>query len=126
MAELSKNQSYTVIGGLVMFLLGGGGSAVVWGFDQRYQKISDAKALTDAVEQNSRAQQETASSVDKMLVHILQTRINDLQERIEILEEKEHLTTIEREALRDAKNELQDAKQERETVLGRVLRRGSE
>ncbi len=119
----SKAQNYTIIGVLATFLMGGGGSMIVWGADQRYAQKADIEALGDVVEANSEAQLATVSSVDVLLIQVLDIRIGELETEIRELENEDELTTREEGLLAELRRELADLVTERNLTLSRILAR---
>jgi hypothetical protein len=119
----SKAQNYTIIGVIATFLMGGGGSMLVWGADQRYAQKADIEALADIVEENSEAQLATVSSVDVLLIQVLDIRIEELELEIRELENEDELTTREEALLADLRRELSDLRTERNLTLSRILAR---
>ena len=119
----TKAQNYTIIGVLATFLMGGGGSMIVWGADQRYAQKADIEALGDVVEANSEAQLATVSSVDVLLIQVLDIRIGELETEIRELENEDELTTREEGLLAELRRELADLVTERNLTLSRILAR---
>jgi hypothetical protein len=108
---------------IATFLMGGGGSMLVWGADQRYAQKADIEALADIVEENSEAQLATVSSVDVLLIQVLDIRIEELELEIRELENEDELTTREEALLADLRRELSDLRTERNLTLSRILAR---
>lgn len=121
----TKAQNYTIIGVIATFLMGGGGSMLVWGADQRYAQKADIEALADIVEENSEAQLATVSSVDVLLIQVLDIRIEELELEIRELENEDELTTREDALLADLVREIADLRVERTATLSRILARRS-
>ena len=119
----SKAQNYTIIGVIATFLAGGGGSMLVWGADQRYAQKEDIEALGKVVEENSAAQLATVSSVDVLLIQVLDIRIEEIELEIRELEGEEELTAREEGLLADLRRELSDLRTERTATLSRILAR---
>jgi hypothetical protein len=123
MKQLTRTQAGVSIAAVAAFLFGGGGSLVVWGADQRYAQKEDIEALGKIVETNSVAQLATVSSVDVLLIQVLDIRIEELETDIRELENEEELTTREEALLAETRNELADLRTERGLTLSRVLAR---
>ena len=123
MKQLTRTQTGVSIAAVVAFLFGGGGSLVVWGADQRYAQKEDIDALGKIVETNSVAQLATVSSVDVLLIQVLDIRIEELETDIRELENEEELTPREEGLLAETRNELADLRTERGLTLSRVLAR---
>ncbi len=119
----TKAQNYTILGVIVTFLMGGGGTMIVWGADQRYAQKEDIEALGEVVEANSAAQLATVSSVDVLLIQVLDIRIEELETEIRELENEDELTTREAGILADLRRELGDLVTERNLTLSRILAR---
>lgn len=119
----SKAQNYTIIGVIATFLMGGGGTMIVWAGDQRYAQKADIEALGEVVEANSEAQLATVSSVDVLLIQVLDIRIEELETEIRELENEAELTTREAGILADLRRELADLVTERNLTLSRILAR---
>lgn len=119
----SKAQNYTIIGVIATFLMGGGGTMIVWAGDQRYAQKADIEALGEVVEANSEAQLATVSSVDVLLIQVLDIRIEELETEIRELENEDELTTREAGILADLRRELADLVTERNLTLSRILAR---
>ena len=126
MKQLTRTQTGISIGAVVAFLFGGGGSLVVWGADQRYAQKADIEALGVIVEENSKAQLATVSSVDVLLVQVLDIRIDEVETDIRELENETTLTAAEQGLLADRRRELVDLRTERTLSLNRVLSRRSQ
>ncbi len=125
MKQLTTTQKGISIGAVVAFMFGGGGSLVVWGADQRYAQKEDIDALGIIVEENSKAQTATVSSVDVLLVQVLDIVIEDLETEIRELEGQTELTAAEASLLADDRRALADASTERNATLTRILARRS-
>ncbi|MCK5317710.1 MAG: hypothetical protein KAJ55_07335 [Anaerolineales bacterium] len=125
MKQLTTTQKGISIGAVVAFMFGGGGSLVVWGADQRYAQKEDIDALGEIVEENSKAQTATVSSVDVLLVQVLDIVIEDLETEIRELEGQTELTAAEASLLADDRRALADASTERNATLTRILARRS-
>ena len=123
MKQLTTTQKGISIGAVVAFLFGGGGSLVVWGADQRYAQKQDIENLKTAVDANTDAQEATISSVDVLLVQVLDIRIEELESEIRELERKDDLTTAEESLLANDRRALADATAERNATLQRILAR---
>jgi len=123
MKQLTTTQKGISIGAVVAFLFGGGGSVLVWGADQRYAQKQDIEDLGAIVEENSKAQLATVSSVDVLLIQVLDIRIEELETEIRDLENEEELTEREEGLLAETRNELADLRVERNLTLSRVLAR---
>jgi len=121
--QLTTTQKGISIGAVVAFLFGGGGSLVVWGADQRYAQKQDIENLKTAVDANTDAQEATISSVDVLLVQVLDIRIEELESEIRELERKDDLTTAEESLLANDRRALADATAERNATLQRILAR---
>ncbi len=119
----SKAQNYTIIGVIATFLMGGGGSMIVWGADQRYAQKADIEALGEVVEENSKAQLATVSSVDVLLIQVLDIRIEEIELEIRELEAEDELTAREEGLLAELRRELGDLVTERNLTLSRILAR---
>jgi hypothetical protein len=122
----TKAQNYTIIGVIATFLAGGGGSMIVWGADQRYAQKEDIDELAEIVEDNSEAQLATVSSVDVLLIQVLDIRVEELETEIRDLEDKddaEGLSSAEEGLLADTRRELADLRAERTATLQRILAR---
>lgn len=119
----TRNQNLAIIGTLATFLFGGGGSALIWAADQRYEKKGAIGGLANQVQQNSEAQEATMASVDKLLVQVLMQRITELQKTIDTLRSQPTMTGAERGLLRQTERDLEDAIQERQVTLDRILGR---
>ncbi len=126
MVTTTRNQNFTIIGALVTFLLGGGGTVIVWAGDQRWEKKGAIGDLAQQVEENSKAQAATMQSVDTLLVQVLGERIQDLEKIIETLSTQTIMTAAEKDLLRNARQEVADARQERQATLKRILERRSQ
>jgi hypothetical protein len=126
MKPLTRTQTGLSIGAVVAFLFGGGGSLVVWGADQRYAQKADIDALATVVETNSKAQLATVSSVDILLVQVLDIRIDEIETEIRALEAEETLTNAEQGLLAERRREIEDLRTERTLSLNRVLERRSQ
>jgi hypothetical protein len=126
MKELSRPQEYAILGAIFVFLSGGGGTFAVWAADQRYAQKQDIEDLSDVVEKNSAAQEATVSSVDVLLVQVLDIRIDELETEIRELERQDELTTAEESLLADLRRTLADAQAERSATLQRILARRSQ
>ena len=124
--QLTRTQTGLSIGAVIAFLFGGGGSALLWAGDQRYAQKADIDALADVVETNSVAQLATASSVDILLIQVLDIRIEELETEIRELENEDELTTSEEALLADLRRDLADLQVERNLTLDRVLARRSQ
>lgn len=123
MKQLTTTQKGISIGAVVAFLFGGGGSVLVWGADQRYAQKQDIDDLGVIVEANSKAQLATVSSVDVLLIQVLDIRIEELETEIRDLENEPELTDREAGLLAETRNELADLRVERNLTLSRVLAR---
>lgn len=123
MKQLTRTQTGISIAAVVAFLFGGGGSLVVWGADQRYAQKEDIEALGKVVEENSAAQLATVSSVDILLVQVLDIRIEEIETEIRELEGQDTLTNAEQGLLADRRREIDDLRTERTLSLNRVLSR---
>lgn len=123
MKQLTTTQKGISIGAVVAFIFGGGGSLVVWGADQRYAQKQDIEDLGEIVEENSKAQLATVSSVDVLLIQVLDIRIEELETEIRELEDEEELTDREEALLAETIRELADLRVERTATLSRVLSR---
>ncbi len=119
----TKAQNYTILGIIATFMMGGGGTVLVWGADQRYAQKEDIEALGEVVEANSAAQLATVSSVDVLLIQVLDIRIEELETEIRELENEDELTTREAGILADLRRELGDLVTERNLTLSRILAR---
>jgi hypothetical protein len=119
----SKAQNYTIVGVIATFLMGGGGTMIVWGADQRYAQKEDIEALGEVVKANSEAQLATVSSVDVLLIQVLDIRIEELELEIRELEAEDELTAREEGLLADLRRELADLRTERGLTLSRILAR---
>lgn len=99
---------------------------IVWGADQRYAQKEDIDELAEIVEDNSEAQLATVSSVDVLLIQVLDIRIEELETEIRDLEDQddaEGLSSAEEGLLADTRRELADLRAERTLTLQRVLAR---
>ncbi len=123
MKQLTRTQTGISIAAVATFLFGGGGSLVVWGADQRYAQKEDIEALGKVVEENSAAQLATVSSVDILLVQVLDIRIDEIETEIRELEGEETLTNAEQGLLAERRREIDDLRTERTLSLNRVLER---
>lgn len=123
MKTLTTTQKGISIGAVVAFLFGGGGSLVVWGADQRYAQKQDIENLKSAVDANTEAQEATISSVDVLLVQVLDIRIEELETEIRELERQDELTSAEESLLANDRRALADAQAERSATLQRILAR---
>ena len=126
MRQLTRTQTGLSIGAVIAFLFGGGGSALLWAGDQRYAQKADIDALADVVQTNSVAQLATVSSVDVLLIQVLDMRIEELETEIRELENEDELTTREEALLADLRRDLADLQVERNLTLDRVLARRSQ
>ncbi len=124
--QLTRTQTGLSIGAVIAFLFGGGGSALLWAGDQRYAQKADIDALADVVQTNSVAQLATVSSVDILLIQVLDIRIEELETEIRELENEDELTTREEALLADLRRDLADLQVERNLTLDRVLARRSQ
>ncbi len=124
--QLTRTQTGLSIGAVIAFLFGGGGSALLWAGDQRYAQKADIDALADVVQTNSVAQLATVSSVDVLLIQVLDMRIEELETEIRELENEDELTTREEALLADLRRDLADLQVERNLTLDRVLARRSQ
>ena len=123
MKQLTKGQNYTIIGTIVAFLMGGGGTFAVWAADQRYAQKADIDNLKEVVDANTEAQTATVASVDVLLVQVLDIRIEELETEIRELEAQDELTNAESRLLADNRRALADAQTERTATLQRLLAR---
>ena len=98
----------------------------MWAGDQRYAQKADIDALADVVQTNSVAQPATVSSVDVLLIQVLDMRIEELETEIRELENEDELTTREEALLADLRRDLADLQVERNLTLDRVLARRSQ
>ncbi len=119
----TKAQNYTILGIIATFMMGGGGTVLVWGADQRYAQKEDIEALSEVVEENSKAQLATVSSVDVLLIQVLDIRIEELELEIRQLEAEAELTTREEALQADLVREIGDLRTERNLTLSRILAR---
>jgi len=126
MKPLTRTQTGLSIGAVVAFLFGGGGSALLWAGDQRYAQKEDIDALEKVVETNTAAQTATVSSVDILLVQVLDIRIDEIETEIRELEGAETLTDAEEGLLAERRREMADLRTERTLSLQRVLSRRSQ
>jgi len=126
MKQLTQTQKGVTITAVAAFLFGGGGSLVVWGADQRYAQKQDIEELKTAVDANTDAQEATISSVDVLLVQVLDIRIEELETEIRELERQDELTTAEESLLANDRRALADATAERNATLTRILARRSQ
>ena len=128
--QLTRTQTGLSIGAVIAFLFGGGGSALLWAGDQRYAQKADIDALADVVETNSVAQLATVSSVDILLIQVLDIHIEELETEIRELEdldeEENGLSSAEEGLLADSRRDLADLQIERNLTLDRVLARRSQ
>ena len=124
--QLKRPQTVLSICAVIAFLFGGGGSALLWAGDQRYAQKADIDALADVVQTNSVAQLATVSSVDVLLIQVLDMRIEELETEIRELENEDELTTREEALLADLRRDLADLQVERNLTLDRVLARRSQ
>lgn len=127
MGEVNRGIQIGTIIAVASLVFGGGGSAVLWAADQRYEKKGelqdDIDGLSKAVQANSASQEAQSRSVDALLLQILDMRIEDLEAEIRTLEAQDDLTPIEADHLSDARKALADAKTERANTFERVLGR---
>ncbi len=123
MKQLTTTQKGVSLAAIVAFLFGGGGSLVVWGADQRYAQKQDIEDLGEIVEENSKAQLATVSSVDVLLIQVLDIRIDELETEIRELEGEDELTAREAGLLAELRRELGDLVTERNLTLSRILAR---
>ena len=125
MKQLTRTQTGVSVAAIVAFLFGGGGTVLVWAGDQRYAQKEDIEALSTVVAENSKAQLATVSSVDVLLIQVLDIRIEELELEIRELDRQDELTTAEESLLADNRRELGDLQTERGLTLSRILARRS-
>ena len=127
--------------GIMTFLFGVGGSFMLWAadmkIDEKYATDEDLLAvqetvtaqvtiITTSVEENTKTVQATASSVDGLVLVVLDIQISDLEEEIAALEREkreEAAAWNERDErnLRDRQKKLADLGVQRDALFARLI-----
>jgi len=127
--------------GVMTFLFGVGGSFMLWAadmkIDEKYATDEDlasvqevvtlqVETITKSVEENTRTVKATSSSVDGLVLVVLDIQISDLEDQIDSLERDKRNQAAawnERDErnLRDRQKNLADLGVQRETLFARLI-----